>query len=100
MAELKCIDEQTAELSGDLLHGTVTDVIVPGRELITAAGSQWTVDMQGVGQVSSSGVALVLEWLRAAETANCTLRIRHLPDHMRPIIDISDLEPLFAPLLT
>ena len=45
------------------------------------------------------GVALVLEWLRAAETSGCQLSILNLPEHMRPIIDISDLDPLFAPLI-
>lgn len=99
MAELKRIDEHTAELSGDLLHSTVTAVIAPGKKLISAAGDRWTVDMQGVTRVSSSGVALVLEWLRAAETSGCQLSIRNLPEHMRPIIDISDLDPLFVPLI-
>ena len=55
--------------------------------------------MSGVGRVSSVGVALILEWLRAANAQNIELKIKNLPQHMRPIIDISDLQPVIEPLL-
>jgi len=99
MAELKRIDDGRAELSGNLLHSTVTSIMQQGKNLIAACGGSWTVDMQGVDKVSSSGVALVLEWLRVAEGHGYALKIRNLPEHMRPIIDISDLDPLFESLL-
>lgn len=88
-----------AELSGALNHRTVADVLPQGLALLEQAGSTWTVSLAGVEQVSSAGVALLLEWLRAATQQNKTLCIEHLPEHMEPIIRISDLEPVFAPLL-
>lgn len=88
-----------AQLSGDLTHKTVVDVLPQGLALLQQAGDEWTVSLQGVGQVSSAGVALLLEWLRAATALNKALYIECLPEHMEPIIRISDLEPVFSPLL-
>ncbi|KZZ50413.1 MAG: STAS domain-containing protein [Saccharospirillaceae bacterium] len=98
-AELRMISASSASLSGDLLNSTTVGVIEPGKHLLSKAGSEWTVDMSGVGRVSSVGVALILEWLRAANAQNIELKIKNLPQHMRPIIDISDLQPVIEPLL-
>jgi phospholipid transport system transporter-binding protein len=98
-AELRMISASSASLSGDLLNSTAVGVIEPGKHLLSKAGSEWTVDMSGVGRVSSVGVALILEWLRAANAQNIELKIKNLPQHMRPIIDISDLQPVIEPLL-
>lgn len=99
-AQLRMTTNACATLSGDLLNNTVVDVIEPGKHLLSKAGARWTVDMSEVGRVSSVGVALILEWLRAANSQNIEFRICNLPDHMRPIIDISDLQPVIEPLLS
>jgi len=98
-AELRMTNSSSACLSGDLLNSTVTAVVEPGKHLLAKAGDCWTLDMSGVERVSSAGVALILEWLRAANSQNTSLKIQNLPDHMKPIIDISDLQPVFDPLL-
>lgn len=98
-ARLQATGPQQALLSGDLTHKTVVDVLPQGLALLQQAGDEWTVSLQGVGQVSSAGVALLLEWLRAATALNKALYIECLPQHMEPIIRISDLEPVFSPLL-
>jgi len=99
VAELRKISDQKAELQGDLLNTTVVAVIAPGKTLMAQAGGHWTLDMSGVERVSSAGVALLLEWLRESKRLQQTFKIENLPAHMRPILDISDLEPLFEPLL-
>lgn len=98
-AELRMIHPSSASLSGDLLNNTVTDVVESGKHLLEKAGDCWTVNMSDVERVSSAGVALILEWLRHANSNNITLKIQNLPDHMKSIIDISDLQPVFEPLL-
>ena len=98
-AELRNTDANRAQLLGDLLNTTVVAVVDAGKQQITQADSRWTLDMSGVERVSSAGVALILEWLRTAQQNNIELRIENLPPHMRPILEISDLEPLFEPLL-
>lgn len=96
---LTAASAQRALLSGDLTAATVSAVLPQGLVLLAEAGEHWTLDMSAVGKVSSAGVALLLEWLRAASAAGTALHIEHLPRHMMPIIRISDLQPLFAPLL-
>lgn len=98
-AELRMTSSSAASLSGDLLNHTIVPVIEPGKQLLAKAGAEWTVDMSGVGRTSSVGVALILEWLRTANAQNTTLKIKNLPQHMLPIIDISDLQPVIEPLL-
>src|SRR5690606_18284481 len=88
-----------AQLSADLTHQTVVDGLPQGLALLQQAGGDWTVKLQEVGRVSSVGVALLLEWLRAATALNKALYIECLPEHMEPIIRISDLEPVFGPWL-
>lgn len=99
VAELRMSSSDCACLSGDLINDTVVTVIEPGKNLLQKAGDRWTVDMAGVDRVSSAGVALLLEWLRAANAAKVEFKIVNLPEHMRPIIEISDLEPLFESVL-
>lgn len=98
-ATLVRTDDQNAEVRGDLLNSTVVPVLEQGRALLAAAGGQWTVSLAGVDKVSSAGVALLLEWMREAEKRAVTLRVANLPEHMRPIISISDLDPVFDPVL-
>ncbi|WP_430461390.1 STAS domain-containing protein [Thalassolituus sp. LLYu03] len=99
MAQIKHIDDHLAEVQGDLLLGTVTDLLTEGNNLLARAGGQWTVSLAGVGQVSSAGVALLLEWMRTASRLNVQLSIRDLPEHMKPIINISDLDGVFESVL-
>ena len=93
------VDDNRAELSGSLLASTVVSVLPTGEKLIRAAAGEWTVNMAAVTDVSSAGVALLLEWLRCATAAGVSFHIENLPEHMKPIIDISDLDALFEPLL-
>ncbi|MCY0965560.1 STAS domain-containing protein [Parathalassolituus penaei] len=100
MAALQSLNAGQANLSGDLLADTVVPVLEAGRDLIARSGGQWTVNMSAVERVSSVGVALLLDWIRTAEKAGVTLRIEALPDHLRPIIQVSDLDELFAAFCT
>ncbi|ASP38752.1 hypothetical protein CHH28_08680 [Bacterioplanes sanyensis] len=89
-----------ALLRGDLTLATVTPLARRGCCLISAAEDSWTVDMSGVEQVSSAAVALLLNWYRYCQQRELTLSIVAMPERLRPILAISDLQPLFEPLLT
>ena len=95
---LKQVSSDQAALSGDLTLHTVTSVISEGEEAIGKASTQWTLDLSDVGRFSSAGVALLLNWLRVCETQNKSLRLKNIPDDMQAIIDVCDLEGVFAPL--
>lgn len=80
-------------LEGDVTFDTVPAVLENARELL-AGGAEIELDWGGVGQVDSSAVALMLEWMRRAQAAGRTIRFRGLPESMRAIVDVSDLSGL------
>lgn len=92
------VSANDAKLVGDLTMHTVTAILPQGFSLINQATDVWRLDMTEVRQVSSAGVALLLEWLKAAEKEGKALELQSLPEHMLSIIQISGLETLFAPL--
>ncbi len=66
-----------------------------GRRLIAAARDRELVlDCSGVIRSSSVGLALLLAWLRDAQAAGKSLQIRALPEEMRKIAEVSELEAL------
>lgn len=97
--QLQAIDAKHARLSGDLTLYSVAVLVEPGERLIDQAqGDTWHLDLASVSSVSSAAVALLLDWLRYATQVGVRLQLQHIPDDMRPIIAISDLETLFAEL--
>lgn len=99
MANLTRINDQRAELNGELLFDSVTPLLSSGRDLMAASGGEWCVDMAGVSRASSVGVALLLDWIRYASQTGVDIRIKAMPDLLKPIINVSDLDELFEPLL-
>lgn len=97
-ASLTALSVSEAKLAGDLTMHTVASVLPQGQALIKQAKDVWRLDMTEVQQVSSAGVALLLEWLKAVEKDGKTLELQNLPEHMLSIIEISGLEPMFSPL--
>ena len=98
MADIHAVDNNQASLEGVLDAATVVGLIDQGKQLIDQAADVWTVDMSRVERVSSSAVALLLEWYRHARQQQTGLRVSGVPDTLLPIIQISDLEDFFEPL--
>lgn len=99
MAQLLAQHPDSAKLEGDLTLKTVAGLLPQGVQLIQQAQQQWQLDMSAVGEVSSAGAALLVEWLKAAQQRKLPFFIVHLPEKLIPILEISDLTLLFAPLL-
>ncbi|NOZ09727.1 MAG: STAS domain-containing protein [Gammaproteobacteria bacterium] len=82
------------------LHGDLSFATVP--ELYRAASSQWAqqmpavVDLAGVGRSDSAGLALLVEWLRQAQSGQTMLCFSHIPDQLAKLIRISGLSQAFA----
>lgn len=60
-----------------------------------AGGETVTLSLDGVRRADSAGVALLVEWLRAARAGGGELRLSGLPAQMRAILAVSDLDTLF-----
>lgn len=89
-----------AQLSGDLTLDTAHQVLQPGFDALKAlsakGGEHWIVDCQSVGLVSSAALALLLQWWKTANQYQIHFKIRSLPDQLKPLMVISDIEGVLA----
>ena len=68
------------QLAGPLTQQTVKALFDRGLEM--AGKSVLEVDLSQVDVVDSSGVSLMLTWLRQAQRNNVNLRFSHIPDNL------------------
>lgn len=79
--------------SGRLDFSTASQALQTGIATIGLAGDQ-VVDLSGVTEGDSAGVAVLVEWVSAAVAAGVGLRYENVPPQMLAIARISDLEDL------
>ena len=87
----------TLSISGVLDFESVLDLDAQGHQwLASAAPAQCELDLAAVTYSSSVGIALVLGWLRTAQSAGRTLAIKNMPADMLALARVSGLEPLLT----
>jgi phospholipid transport system transporter-binding protein len=99
MTTLESLSANLANVSGDMLASTMVALIEPGHEMIRSSGGEWCLDMSNVDRVSSAAVALLLDWMRTARQHDIHMTIRSVPERLMPILQVSDLEVLFAEVM-
>lgn len=52
------------------------------------------LDLSGVTAADSAGVALLIEWVSRARRSKCTLHFRHVPEQIKALARISDVETM------
>jgi len=90
---LERVAEDRLRASGKLDFETAAQALRMGIEKIGDAGDQ-VVDLSGVTEGDSAGVAVLVEWVSAAVAAGVGLRYENVPPQMLAIARISDLEDL------
>ncbi len=92
MAEL--IDQSGGRLTlaGRLTSDSVLELEPQGRTLLATSGASYEIDLAEVSFSSSSGVALLLAWLRAARAAGAEVVFKNLPASMLGLLRVSELE--------
>jgi phospholipid transport system transporter-binding protein len=84
-------------LAGSLTFATARSALDLGERTISAGrGEALEVDCAGVTAADSAGLAVLLEWLRAAKIAGRRLRFSHLPPGLVALARISEVEQLLA----
>jgi len=79
-------------VSGSLTIPQAARLLESGAQL---AGSRDTLfDLAEVEQIDSSGIAVVLGWLRAARAADRALRVANAPESLRSIARLYGVEEL------
>jgi phospholipid transport system transporter-binding protein len=74
-----------ATTAGDLLEQSVARF---------AAVDQIEVDLSGVAEGDSAGLALLIEWLRIARKSGRAIRFAHIPAQLNALARISEVEDL------
>ena len=82
-------------MSGVLHFTTVTTLLRLGSEAI-ANGRAAVIDLSGVKDSDSSGLALLIEWLSIARAAGKSLRYENIPTQLHQLARLSDLEELLT----
>ena len=90
---LERVGDDRLRASGRLDFSTASQALRVGNEAIGNTSDQ-VVDLSGVTEGDSAGVAVLVEWVSAAVAAGVGLRYENVPPQMLAIARISDLEDL------
>jgi len=86
----------TWRLNGPLTFDSVPGLRPSGLALLVR-GAAVTIDLQGVPAADSAGLALLIDWLAVARAQGCTLRYVGLPEALRALAALSEVEALISP---
>jgi phospholipid transport system transporter-binding protein len=82
-------------VTGVLHFTTVTALLLTGSEAI-AKGQAAVIDLSGVKDSDSSGLALLIEWLSVARAERKTLRYENIPTQLHQLARLSEVEELLT----
>ena len=94
-AQLKMADDGRLLLTGELSMDTVPELLKQGH-LQNGSDAQIRVDLQGVERADSAGVALLVEWQRAASCQQRSISFQNIPSQMLAIARLSGVDELLA----
>lgn len=93
------VDNKGAQINGDLTFSTVTRLFEDMNKRIRNGEMPSSIDLAGVGQIDSSGLALLLEWqslfrARSGSTSSppTLLEIRNPPESLLKIARLCDAQ--------
>jgi phospholipid transport system transporter-binding protein len=94
-ARLEALGQGRFRVSGVLDAVTVVDVLEQSLERFKAE-PQISVDLAGVAEADSAGLALLIEWLRTARQRGQPIQFLNVPAQINALARISEVEDLFA----
>lgn len=80
-------------LRGEVTFSTVPDIWGRSRELFDAS-AEMVVDLRDVERADSAGLALLVEWMRAARRRQTAVRFVNMPAQMLAIARVSSLDQI------
>ncbi len=90
-ASFESVGEGRYRVSGDLGFETVP-AVWRQSQVALADSSQAVIDLGGVAQVDSAGLALVVEWLRWARSKGKSLSFTTVPTSLMALARISEVD--------
>jgi phospholipid transport system transporter-binding protein len=86
---------ERSRVNGVLHFTTVTSLLSEGSEAI-GNGRAAVIDLAGVNDSDSSGLALLIEWLSLARAASRSLRYENIPAQLQQLAHLSEVEELLT----
>ncbi len=83
-------------LQAPLLFASVPRLRAAGLALIDAAAGELRIDLSGVSAADSAGLALLIDWLACARSADKRLVYLRAPAALRALAQLSDVAPLLG----
>jgi phospholipid transport system transporter-binding protein len=94
-ARLESLGEGRFRVSGMLNASTATEVLEESAARFTQA-PRIDVDLGGVGESDSAGLALLIEWLRIAQQSGKEIHFANVPAQIEALARISEVEDLIG----
>jgi phospholipid transport system transporter-binding protein len=94
-ASVETTEDGRARVVGSLGFSTVTTLLPAGSDAIRR-GQAAVIDLAGVTDSDSAGLALLIEWLSVAHGTGQGLRYDNVPSQLHQLARLSEVEELIA----
>jgi phospholipid transport system transporter-binding protein len=94
-ATFEMLEGERSRVVGSLEFATVAKLLPLGTAAIES-GHAAIIDLAGVTDSDSSGLALLIEWLSVAKEARRSLRYEKMPAQLHQLAGLSEVEGLFT----
>jgi len=94
-ADFELQEGERSRVNGVLHFTTVTALLYDGSAAI-GNGRAGVIDLAGVKDSDSSGLALLIEWLSIARAAKLSLRYENIPVQLQQLARLSEVEELLT----
>jgi phospholipid transport system transporter-binding protein len=94
-AEFETQEGERSRVVGVMHFTTVTALLRVGTDAI-CNGRAAVIDLSGVRDSDSSGLALLIEWLSIARAGSRSLRYENIPSQLHQLARLSDVEELLT----
>jgi phospholipid transport system transporter-binding protein len=88
-------EENRSRVNGSLHFTTVAALLQPGTEAI-GSGHAAVVDLAGVSDSDSAGLALLIEWLSVAKAGSRGLKYENIPAQLHQLARLSEVDELLT----
>jgi phospholipid transport system transporter-binding protein len=94
-ALFEAVADERSRVVGSLVFSTVTGLLPSGSEAIEN-GRAAVIDLAGVTDGDSSGLALLIEWKSVAKYARRTLHYENVPSQLHQLARLSEVDELLT----
>jgi phospholipid transport system transporter-binding protein len=88
-------DGERSRVLGTLHFSTVSALLGVGSDAIES-GRAAVIDLSTVAESDSSGLALLIEWLSIAKSADRPLKYENIPSQIKQLAVLSEVEDLLT----